>query len=79
MLTPFECGYLLCGPFLPPLYNQVRKNLRRLTLSMHSPLAILDVGGRKSHYTIGLPALVTVSDLPRESAVQHQLNLGTND
>jgi SAM-dependent methyltransferase len=36
------------------------------------------VGGRKSHYTIGLNADVTVTDLPRETNLQRQLNLGIN-
>jgi SAM-dependent methyltransferase len=37
------------------------------------------VGGRKSHYTIGLPAFITISDLPRVSGLQHKLHLGLND
>jgi SAM-dependent methyltransferase len=41
--------------------------------------AILDVGGRKSPYTIGVPAEITIIDLPRESDVQNDLNLGIND
>jgi 2-polyprenyl-3-methyl-5-hydroxy-6-metoxy-1,4-benzoquinol methylase len=39
----------------------------------------LDVGARKSHYTIGLDAAVTLLDVPRESAVQRELHLGTTD
>jgi SAM-dependent methyltransferase len=38
--------------------------------------SLLDVGGRKSHYTIGVPAGTTISDLPRETRLQEQLNLG---
>jgi SAM-dependent methyltransferase len=38
--------------------------------------SLLDVGGRKSHYTIGVPAGITISDLPRETRLQEQLNLG---
>jgi SAM-dependent methyltransferase len=34
------------------------------------------VGGRKSHYTIGVPARVTVTDLERNTGTQMQLNLG---
>jgi len=75
----FEYGYLLCSPLLPPLYRQVRRELfHSLKTSGDSP-AVLDVGGRKSHYTTGLPASVTITDLPRTSEVQDQLNLGTND
>src|SRR5262249_55059298 len=35
--------------------------------------------GRKSHYTIGVPAAITVSDLPRESEIQKKLHLGVDD
>jgi SAM-dependent methyltransferase len=37
---------------------------------------ILDVGGRKSPYTIGIPAQVTIIDLPQDTELQHQLDLG---
>ena len=37
------------------------------------------MGGRKSHYTIGRNADVTVTDLPRVTDVQRQLNLGVTD
>jgi SAM-dependent methyltransferase len=40
---------------------------------------ILDVGGRKSPYTIGVPGRITVIDLPRQSEVQNALNLGITD
>ena len=36
----------------------------------------LDAGGRKSHYTIGIPADVTITDLPRETEIQQRLDLG---
>ena len=62
-------------PFLPPLHSTVRRQLRTLARSWQNPL-ILDVGGRKSHYTIGVPANVTISDLPRSTERQAQLNLG---
>lgn len=58
-----------------PLYRCVYRNLRRITKIDQS---LLDVGGRKSPYTIGLAAKVTVSDLPREDEVQKALNLGLN-
>ncbi len=79
MLKPFECSYLLCNPFLPPLYRHVRRELFRLVESTGDGPSVLDVGGRKSHYTVGLPAMVTISDLPRLSEVQNELNLGTNE
>jgi len=79
MLKPFEYCYLLSSPFLPPLYRHVRRELFRSMETRSANPAILDVGGRKSHYTIGLPAAVTISDLPKVSEVQKRLNLGTND
>jgi SAM-dependent methyltransferase len=37
---------------------------------------LLDVGGRRSPYTVAVPADVTIMDLPRQSDLQHQLGLG---
>lgn len=42
-------------------------------------LLILDIGGRNSPYTCGLPGKFVVSDLPRESEVQTNLSLGINN
>jgi len=80
MMKMYEMGRLLAEPVLPPLYKHVRARLRELVKN-HSPELprILDVGGRKSPYTIGLPARITVIDLPRESAVQEELQLGINE
>jgi SAM-dependent methyltransferase len=61
------------------LYTQVRAKLWQLLANRSQPVELLDVGGRKSHYTIGLPANVTVSELPRASDVQRQLHLGLDD
>lgn len=62
--------------FLPPIYRQVRaKLLEEVRKGSMNPL-ILDVGGRKSPYTIGVPAGVTIIDLPRKSEIQNDLNLG---
>ena len=79
-LTAFETLYLCAEPFLPYLYQDVRRRLRETVdqLDSASP-EILDVGGRKSHYTIGLPGKVTVSDLPRLTELQHNLNLGVTE
>ncbi len=74
-MTAFERTYLMVSPFVLPLHGIVRRRLRRLSRGSE-PLAVLDVGGRKSHYTIGLPARVTVTDLPRQTDVQRALNLG---
>lgn len=74
----YERSRLLLEPLLPPLLKQVRYGLRELIKNAPSRPTILDVGGRKSPYTIGLPANIIVIDLPRESEVQKHLNLGLN-
>jgi SAM-dependent methyltransferase len=75
----YEMGRLLAEPVLPPLYRMVRSRLREIIKANSGVPRILDVGGRKSPYTIGLPAQITVIDLPRESEVQEKLYLGIND
>ncbi len=75
----YETGRLMLEPVLPPLYKHVRARLNRLVRGFSSMPRVLDVGGRKSPYTIGLPARITVIDLPRNSEVQEQLHLGLND
>jgi len=39
-------------------------------------MEILDIGGRKSPYTIGLKARITLSDLPRLTDLQKRMDLG---
>jgi SAM-dependent methyltransferase len=77
-MKPFELCYLCAEPFLPFLQSRVRRHLLALTRAHNgvAPLELLDVGGRKSHYTINVPARVTILDLPRENEVQMQLHLG---
>lgn len=79
-MTGFEIAYRCAEPFLPPLYATVRRKLYALSSETAPRKAdILDVGGRKSHYTIGIPANVTVSELPRRTSTQMALNLGLTD
>lgn len=79
-MKPFEVQYTLLRPFLLPLHSQVHDELKALIkISSDSKPKLLDIGGRKSHYTIGLNAKVTITDLPRETSVQQQLHLGIND
>lgn len=63
---------------MPTLLATVRKDLLELCESQNT-LSLLDVGGRKSPYTVGLKADITLLDVPRESSVQQQLNLGLSD
>jgi SAM-dependent methyltransferase len=78
-MKEFEIFYLIVEPFFPALYDQVRIRLKNLTKNSKTRLKILDVGGRKSHYTIGIPADFIISDLPKESDLQKKLNLGINE
>ena len=75
-LKPFELVRILAEPALPHLYAQARNELKRLVLP---GAQVLDVGGRRSPYTVGLPAKITIFDRPRESVVQHKLGLGIDD
>ncbi len=77
-MTSFERSYLLAEPFLPPLYRIVRRRVRQIVLEQGGSARVLDVGGRKSHYTIGVEGRITISDLPRLTDLQHELNLGLN-
>src|SRR5664279_3004738 len=78
-MKPFEFSYLLLEPFLPVIYRQSRRMLLEICKTYPYRLNILDVGGRKSHYTIGLPANITISDIPKQSELQIMLNLGSTD
>ncbi len=66
-------------PFLPPLYKQVRVKLLREIRKFSASPSILDVGGRKSPYTIGVSGRITIIDLPRNTEIQSELNLGINE
>lgn len=74
-MKAFELAYLCAEPFLPPLHGTIRRRLLRMARA-YGRLTILDVGGRKSPYTIGVPASITISDLERSTSRQHQMNLG---
>ena len=78
-MKPFELTYLLLTPVITPLQRVVRRRLTKLVKELPRRPRILDVGGRKSHYTIGVPGDITISDLPRVSKVQKALHLGIND
>src|SRR5690606_20970990 len=57
----------------------VRNDIKLLIKSSKASLkevSILDVGGRKSPYTINLPAKITLLDVPQESGTKEALNLG---
>lgn len=79
-MTPYEWTRVVARPFLLlPLHHQVRREARSIARRYPSPPALLDVGGRRSPYSIGLPADVTITDLPRRTALQHDLDLGLGE
>jgi len=78
-LTMYEMFRRSCDPLLPPLNRKVRSRAMGMVKDSGRLLSILDVGGRKSPYTIGLPANITIIDLPRETDIQRDLNLGVSD
>jgi len=78
-LTLFEIFYLLISPFVLPLHRTVQKKLRRIVDNNSESKSLVDIGGRKSHYTIGIPAVITITDIKRETLKQNKLNLGIND
>jgi SAM-dependent methyltransferase len=79
VMTSFEWAYVSLEPFMFGLYPKVRTTLKRFCKAIGSQPELLDVGGRKSHYTSGLPAQITISDVPRSSEIQERLYLGIND
>jgi SAM-dependent methyltransferase len=73
----YEFKRLITFPFMPAFLNEVRSDLKTLlSASLKKNLSVLDVGGRKSPYTIGLPITVTLLDIPRKNEIQEKLNLG---
>lgn len=78
-ITSYEILRRSIEVLLPPLYSKVRKSLVQETRTSETRKAILDVGGRKSPYTVGVAADVTIIDLPRLSDTQNMLNLGINE
>ena len=78
-MTGYERIRLLLDPLLTPLHRRVRRDLVDLEASGSGPLDLLDIGGRKSPYTIGLNATITILDLPRVSDTQKTLGLGLDE
>jgi ubiquinone/menaquinone biosynthesis C-methylase UbiE len=77
-MTGFELTRVLLQPFGVPLHQQVRRELIRFAREHNGATDVLDVGGRKSHYTIAVPARIHITDIARKSDIQRQLHLGIN-
>jgi SAM-dependent methyltransferase len=79
-MTFYEIVHAFFRPVMPYLYFKVNSDLKKLIReSGKKEFSLLDVGSRNSTYTIGLPAQVTLLDIPRETDIQSQLNLGFSD
>jgi SAM-dependent methyltransferase len=80
LYRPHELLYLIAEPGMTALYGVVGRDLRRIVARCRphdtQRLQVLDIGGRKSGYTIGLNADITILDLPRTTDRQKQLQLG---
>lgn len=79
-MTTYEIAIISLRRFMIALYFLTHQQLRKIVSTLPDKnIQILDVGARSSPYTVGLPGQVTATDLPRESAVQLQLQLGFTD
>ena len=81
-MTNYEFMRWATFPIMPTHLLTVRNDLKKLLKSIKKPtqtLSILDVGGRKSPYTINMPTEVTLLDVPQESGTREELNLGFTD
>lgn len=78
-MTTYEFLRWLTFPLMPTHLVTVRNDLKQLLKSEKARgnyISLLDVGGRKSPYTINLAANVTLLDVPQEEGTKEQLNLG---
>lgn len=78
-MTLYEWLRWVTLPIMPVHLQTVNKHIKQLVLNTNingERMQILDVGGRKSPYTIGVPATITLLDVPQESGVKEALNLG---
>lgn len=77
-MTLFERLYCVLQCFMPVHHVKVRRLLQR-HLAGRGRKRLVDIGGRKSYYTINVNCEVDIVDLPRETELQQALNLGLND
>lgn len=75
-MTTYEFFRWVTFPIMPTHLVTVRNDLKRLLKLNSTTPSVLDVGGRKSPYTINLPMEVTLLDVPQETGTRESLNLG---
>lgn len=81
-MTSYEFMRWLTFPLMTTHLVTVRNDIKQLIKThgtLEKPMSILDVGGRKSPYTINVPATVTLLDVPQEAGTKEALNLGFTD
>jgi predicted SAM-dependent methyltransferase len=81
-MTKYEFMRWATFPIMPTHLVTVRNDIKKLLKVIKKPgqnVSVLDVGGRKSPYTINLPADVTLLDVPQEGGTKEELNLGFTD
>lgn len=76
-MTAYERVYNLLSPVTEVHFRKVHRLLKQ-QIGDRRNLDLLDIGGRKSQYTIGLPCTVRIVDLPLASELQQRLGLGLN-
>lgn len=77
-MTNYEFMRWATFSIMPTHLVTVRNDIKRLIKSYNKKgkISVLDVGGRKSPYTINLSANITLLDVPQESGTREELNLG---
>lgn len=78
-MTNYEFMRWATFSIMPTHLVTVRNDIKRLIKSYKkrgAKISVLDVGGRKSPYTINLSADITLLDVPQESGTREELNLG---
>jgi len=82
-MTKYELMRWITFPLMPVILVNSRRDIVKLVAASkkkNKEVSVLDVGGRKSPYTISVNADITLLDIPQESDTQEKLNLGfTND
>ncbi|WP_452226408.1 class I SAM-dependent methyltransferase [Lacinutrix cladophorae] len=78
-MTQYEFMRWFTFSIMPAHLVTVRNNLKQLVKQLKPVVntpSVLDVGGRKSPYTINLPVAITLLDVPQEEGTREALNLG---
>ena len=78
-MTIYEWARWFTFPLMTVHLQTVRRDIKNLLMNNKKGFektSVLDVGGRKFPYTIGLDAHITLLDVPQEDGTRKDLNLG---